>query len=61
MIREELHIGGKMLRTVSWEYADILSESNCVKTTLEWNSGNHFVDADKLTAKAFLWAMNHTV
>lgn len=40
------------------EYADILSGTDGVETTLEWNPGNHFVDADKRTAKAFLWAMN---
>ena len=38
-------------------YADILSASDSVETTLEWNPGNHFVDADKRTAKAFLWVM----
>ena len=39
------------------EYADILSGTDGVETTLDWNPGNHFVDADKRTAKAFLWAM----
>ena len=29
-----------------------------VKTTLEWNSGNHFKEVDIRTAKAFAWAMN---
>jgi len=29
-----------------------------VRTTLEWNSGNHFKEADIRTAKAFTWAMN---
>ena len=43
------------------EYAGILSESDCVNTTLEWNPGNHFADADKRTAKAFLWTMKHAV
>ena len=43
------------------EYADILSGTNGIETTLEWNPGNHFVDADKRTAKAFLWAMKHSV
>ena len=43
------------------EYADILSGIDGVETTLEWNPGNHFVDADKRTAKAFLWAMKHSV
>ena len=28
--------------------------------TLEWNAGNHFVEADIRTAKAFVWcAENH--
>ncbi|MDY6379023.1 MAG: esterase [Bacteroidales bacterium] len=43
------------------EYADILSGTDGIETTLEWNQGNHFVDADKRTAKAFLWAMKHIV
>lgn len=43
------------------EYADILSGTEGVTTTLEWNPGNHFVQADKRTAKAFLWVMNHSV
>ena len=25
---------------------------------LEWNQGNHFVDADKRMAKGFAWLMN---
>ena len=29
-----------------------------VRTTLEWNPGNHFKDAGIRTAKAFAWAMN---
>lgn len=41
------------------EYADILSGTDGIETTLEWNPGNHFVDADKRTAKAFLWVMRH--
>jgi hypothetical protein len=28
-----------------------------IDCTLEWNAGNHFVDSDKRTAKAFLWVM----
>lgn len=39
------------------EYSEILSATEGVKTTLEWNLGNHFVDADLRTAKAFLWAL----
>ena len=30
-----------------------------IKTTLEWNPGNHFKDPDLRTAKAFAWVMNH--
>lgn len=29
-----------------------------VQSTLEWNEGNHFKDADIRTAKAFAWAIN---
>ncbi|MBR1503832.1 MAG: esterase [Prevotella sp.] len=27
-------------------------------TIIEWNTGNHFVDSDKRTAKGFAWVMN---
>ncbi|MBO4324348.1 MAG: esterase [Lachnospiraceae bacterium] len=30
-----------------------------VDCTLEWNTGNHFADADQRTAKAFAWVMGH--
>ena len=39
------------------EYAGILSETEGVESVLEWNPGNHFVEADQRTAKAFLWIM----
>ncbi len=39
------------------EYADLLTSQGIV-TTLEWNPGNHFQDADLRTAKAFLWCLN---
>lgn len=39
------------------QYEDILSATEGLKTTLEWNPGNHFVDADLRTAKAFIWAI----
>ena len=29
-----------------------------INSTFEWNEGNHFKDAEKRTAKAFLWLMN---
>lgn len=32
-----------------------------ISTTLEWNRGNHFKDADIRTAKAFAWAMKMPV
>ena len=34
-----------------------LLEQQGIDTELEWNSGNHFKDADKRTAKAFAWAI----
>lgn len=36
---------------------DILKAQN-IDCILEWNSGNHFRDADIRTAKAFAWLMN---
>ena len=30
-------------------------------TTLEWNQGNHFKDADIRTARAFAWAMKQSL
>lgn len=38
-------------------YAGLLSETKGVEAALEWNPGNHFVDTDRRTAKAFLGAM----
>ena len=38
------------------EQASLLEEQG-VETTLVWNPGNHFKDADIRTAKAFLWAV----
>ncbi len=39
------------------EIHDLLKERQTV-CTLEWNSGNHFRDADVRTAKAFAWVLN---
>ena len=39
------------------DYSGILSATEGVKTILEWNPGNHFVEADLRTAKAFLWTL----
>lgn len=30
-----------------------------VKTILEWNAGNHFIDSEKRMAKGFAWLMNN--
>ena len=38
------------------EQASLL-EKQGIETTLAWNPGNHFKDADVRTAKAFLWAL----
>lgn len=35
-----------------------LLRSRGVDCALEWNEGNHFRDADRRTAKAFLWLLN---
>jgi len=32
-----------------------------INTTLEWNQGNHFRDADIRTAKAFAWVMKQRI
>ena len=39
------------------EYAGVLAEMEGMESVLEWNPGNHFVEADQRTAKAFLWIM----
>ncbi len=38
------------------EACDLLLQQG-INTALEWNPGNHFMDADKRTAKAFAWGM----
>lgn len=42
------------------EAYNILNEKG-IKTTLEWNEGNHFRDADIRTAKAFSWVINTSI
>jgi len=34
-----------------------LLDARGIRTTLEWNEGNHFRDADLRTARAFAWVM----
>lgn len=36
---------------------ELLTEQE-IKTILEWNAGNHFVDSDKRIAKGFAWLLN---
>ena len=36
-----------------------LLQSGGIRTTLEWNPGNHFKDARIRTAKAFAWVMGN--
>lgn len=38
--------------------AHVLLKERNVNCILEWNNGNHFMDADIRTAKAFTWVMN---
>ena len=45
---------GNAIRTLH----ENLETQNSIKTTLEWNPGNHFKDPDIRTAKAFAWLMN---
>ncbi len=40
--------------------ASALLKDQGISTTLEWNQGNHFKDADIRTARAFAWVMNNT-
>ncbi len=40
--------------------AHALLKARGVNCILEWNEGNHFKDADKRTAGAFIWLLNHT-
>ena len=35
-----------------------LLQTQGINTTLEWNQGNHFKDADKRTARGFAWLLN---
>ena len=42
---------GNAIRTLH----EAIAAKGTIKTTLEWNSGNHFKDPDLRTAKAFAW------
>ena len=40
------------------QYEILANSSYCKDCTLEWNPGNHFMDADIRTAKGFAWLLN---
>ena len=44
---------GNAIRTLHED----LAAKETIRTTLEWNSGNHFKDPDLRTAKAFAWLL----
>jgi len=39
------------------QYAALKEQTACKECVLEWNPGNHFVDAEKRTAKGFVWLL----
>ena len=47
---------GTKIRTLYETY-----RADGVNCTLQWNSGNHFMEPDLRTAKAFAWALNQTL
>ncbi len=42
---------------VRWEYEHLKQTLGSDNTTLEWNPGNHFVEAARRTAKGFAWCI----
>ena len=57
----EAHTRNPVMATVGDRIREIhgLLQSQGIRTTLEWNPGNHFMEPDVRTAKAFAWAMGH--
>ena len=43
---------------VRWEHEHLKQVLGTGNTTLEWNTGNHFVDGARRTAKGFAWCIN---
>lgn len=43
---------------VRWEHEHLKQVLGTDNTTLEWNTGNHFVDGARRTAKGFAWCIN---
>ena len=46
---------------VRWEHEHLKQVLGTDNTTLEWNTGNHFTDAARRTAKGFAWCVNKIV
>ena len=46
---------------VRWEHEHLKQALGPDHTTLEWNTGNHFVDGASRTAKGFAWCVNKIV
>lgn len=43
---------------VRWEHEHLKQVLGTGNTTLEWNTGNHFVDGARRTSKGFAWCIN---
>ena len=43
---------------IRWEHEHLKQTLDPNHTTLEWNTGNHFVDGARRTAKGFSWCIN---
>ena len=48
----------KVGNNVRWEHEHLEQVLGQENTTLEWNTGNHFVDCAHRTAKGFAWCIN---
>ena len=46
---------------IRWEYEHLKQTLGADNTTLEWNTGNHFVDGARRTAKGFAWCINKII
>ena len=46
---------------IRWEHEHLKQTLDPNHTTLEWNTGNHFVDGARRTAKGFAWCVNKIV
>ena len=43
---------------IRWEHEHLKQSLGADRTTLEWNPGNHFMDAARRTAKGFAWCIS---